>query len=180
MGFLYKLALNSSVIPGVAGLIAFAQMPHSPTTSAHLPKPYATASAKNPPLVIAKPGNAQLHAPSGFPRRAAVNRYNPAGSGHELYATGTRNPAGVQRRRVPRASCRSQRDGYEVAFVTFKNGKPSGPARGCVSGWTLSPSSKDAWRRPVAVLQMPDGSLLVSDDGGGKIWRISHSNGLRG
>jgi glucose/arabinose dehydrogenase len=31
------------------------------------------------------------------------------------------------------------------------------------------------WGRPVAVFQMPDGSLMVSDDGGNKLWRISYS-----
>jgi glucose/arabinose dehydrogenase len=32
------------------------------------------------------------------------------------------------------------------------------------------------WGRPVAVMEMPDGSLLVSDDGGKKIWRISYKH----
>lgn len=38
----------------------------------------------------------------------------------------------------------------------------------------LSPDQREVWGRPVGVLQMADGSLLVSDDGGNKIWRISY------
>lgn len=205
------------------------------------------------------------------PRRAAINRYNPDGSGHELYATGTRNPVGlhwypntdvlwaaVQERdelgddlvpdyftpieqgafygwpysyignhldprikdqrpdltskaKTPEVLFpahvavldyvfytgtmfpqeyrmgaflafhgswnRSKRGGYEIAFVPFSNGKPSGPARDFLTGWMISPQSKDVWGRPVAVFQMGDGSLLVSDDGAGKIWRVAYAGG---
>jgi glucose/arabinose dehydrogenase len=37
-----------------------------------------------------------------------------------------------------------------------------------------SPQAQDVWGRPVAVLEMPDGSLLISDDGGKKVWRVSY------
>ena len=33
---------------------------------------------------------------------------------------------------------------------------------------------KEAWGRPVGLLQLPDGSLLVSDDGGNRVWRVSY------
>jgi glucose/arabinose dehydrogenase len=69
---------------------------------------------------------------------------------------------------------RSKRIGYSVAFVPFKNGKPSGDAREFLTGWMLSPDSREVWGRPVGVLQLPDGSLLVTDDGGNKIWRIHY------
>lgn len=202
------------------------------------------------------------------PLRAAINRYNPDGSGHETFASGTRNPIGlhwypgadvlwaaVQERDLlgddlvpdyfthiqqgafygwpyayagpnedPRRKGekpdlvaktvkgdvllpahvavldftfytgkqfpkqyqggaflafhgswnRAQRIGYSVAFVPFANGKPTGPAQDFLTGWMISPGSKDVWGRPVAVLEMPDGALLVSDDGGKKIWRISY------
>ncbi|HEY3740486.1 MAG TPA: PQQ-dependent sugar dehydrogenase [Bryobacteraceae bacterium] len=72
------------------------------------------------------------------------------------------------------SSNRSKRLGYAVAFVPFKNGKPSGPARDFMSGWMLSPDEKEVWGRPVAVLELKDGSLLISDDGGNKVWRISY------
>jgi len=202
------------------------------------------------------------------PLRAAINRYNPDGSGHETFASGTRNPiglhwypntgelwAGVQERDAlgddlvpdyfthiqqgafygwpyayagphedPRHKDeapeqvaktvagdvllqshvavldflfytgkqfpkqyqggaflalhgswnRSKRVGYEVAFVPFANGKPSGPVQEFLTGWMISPESREVWGRPVAILQLADGSILVSDDGGKKIWRISH------
>jgi glucose/arabinose dehydrogenase len=202
------------------------------------------------------------------PLRAAINRYNPDGSGHETYAAGTRNPiglhwypgtdtlwAGVQERdglgddlvpdyfthiqqgsfygwpfayagahEDPRRKGespalvdktvkgdvllpahvavldftfytgkvfpakyqggaflalhgswnRAERIGYEVAFVPFANGKPTGPAEDFLTGWMTDPTIRDVWGRPVAVFEMPDGSLLVSDDGGKKIWRITY------
>jgi glucose/arabinose dehydrogenase len=200
--------------------------------------------------------------------RAAINRYNPDGSGHEVYASGTRNPIGlhwypdtntlwatVQERDAlgddlvpdyfthiqqgafygwpyayagpheePRHKGdrpdlvkktipgdvlmqshvavidflfytgkqfpaeyqggafialhgswnRSKRVGYEVAFIPFKDGKPAGPVKEFLTGWRISPESRDVWGRPVAILQLPDGSILVSDDGGHKIWRITY------
>jgi glucose/arabinose dehydrogenase len=69
---------------------------------------------------------------------------------------------------------RSKRDGYKVAFIPFKDGKPSGEQRDFLTGWMLSPEKSDVWGRPVAILQLPDGSLLVTDDGGKKIWRVSY------
>src|SRR5579872_490949 len=200
------------------------------------------------------------------PRRAAINRYNPDGSGHETYASGTRNPIGIHwypntdtlwaavqerdalgddlvpdyfthiqqggfygwpyayagphedpRRKGEKPDLvaktipgdvllqshvavldflfytgkqfpkeyqggafiamhgswnRSQRVGYEVAFIPFANGKPTGPVRDFMTGWLIAPESRDVWGRPVAVMQLPDGSILVTDDGGRKIWRI--------
>jgi glucose/arabinose dehydrogenase len=201
-------------------------------------------------------------------RRAAISRYNPDGSGFELYAAGTRNPttigfypgsnvlwASVQERDglgddlvpdyfthiqqggfygwpfayfgpnedprnkgqkpelvkrtiVPDVSLgahtavidwkfytanhfpakyrggaflalhgswnRAQRVGYSVAFVPFKGGKPSGPLEEFLTGWMLSPDKREVWGRPTGVFVMNDGSLLISDDGGNKIWRISY------
>ncbi|HZT29043.1 MAG TPA: PQQ-dependent sugar dehydrogenase [Bryobacteraceae bacterium] len=202
------------------------------------------------------------------PRRAAINRYNPDGSGHEIFASGTRNPIGlhwypgsetlwaaVQERDAlgddlvpdyfthirqgafygwpyaytgphedPRNAGqrpdlvkqaiagdvqlgshvavldfvfytgkqfpaeyrggaflafhgswnRSKRVGQSIAFIPFRNGKPSGPMREFLTGWMISPDSRDVWGRPVALMQLPDGSLLISEDGGNKIWRVSY------
>ncbi|MDQ6707164.1 MAG: PQQ-dependent sugar dehydrogenase, partial [Acidobacteriota bacterium] len=205
----------------------------------------------------------------GPPERAAINRYNADGSGHEFYATGTRNPIGLHwypgtdtlwaavqerdalgddlvpdyfthiqmggfygwpyayfgphedpRRKgekpdlvsktiTPDISLgahvavldftfytgkqfpaeyrdgaflafhgswnRSKRVGQSVAFIPFKNGKPTAEQpKPFLTGWMLSPDSRDVWGRPVAVFQMQDGSLLVSDDGGKKIWKITY------
>jgi glucose/arabinose dehydrogenase len=69
---------------------------------------------------------------------------------------------------------RSKRVGYSVAFIPFKGGKPSGEVRDFLTGWMISPESHEVWGRPVAIMQLPDGSILVSDDGGKKIWRIRY------
>lgn len=72
------------------------------------------------------------------------------------------------------SSNRSQRVGYSISFVPFKDGRPSGPVRDFVTGWMLGPDRKEVWGRPVGLLQLRDGSLLVSEDGGKTIWRISY------
>lgn len=72
------------------------------------------------------------------------------------------------------SSNRSKRLGYSVAFVPFKNGKPTGPARDFLSGFMMAEDSKEIWGRPVAVLELKDGSLLVSDDGANKLWHVSY------
>jgi glucose/arabinose dehydrogenase len=201
-------------------------------------------------------------------RRAAISRYNPDGSGFELFATGTRNPttigfqpgtnilwASVQERDAlgddlvpdyfthiqqggfygwpyayygphedprnkgqkpdlvkktitPDVSLgahtavidwkfytgkqfpakyhdgvffalhgswnRSKRVGYSVVFQPFKGGKPAGDLETFLSGWMLAPEKREVWGRPTGIFVMTDGSLLVSDDGGNKIWRISY------
>ena len=38
----------------------------------------------------------------------------------------------------------------------------------------MAEDSKEIWGRPVAVLELKDGSLLVSDDGANKLWRVSY------
>lgn len=69
---------------------------------------------------------------------------------------------------------RSKRVGYDLAFVPFKNGRPAGEPREFLAGFMLSPDSAEVWGRPVGLLQLPDGSLLLSDDGGKKIWRVAY------
>lgn len=202
------------------------------------------------------------------PRRAAINRYNPDGSGHEIYASGMRNVIGLRwypgtdtlwaatqerdllgddlvpdyftapkqggfygwpyaytgphedtRHKGERPDLvkktlppdvilgahvavldhifytgkqfpkqyqgaaflafhgswnRAERVGYSVVWIPFKDGKPQGGPQDFLTGWMLSPDKREVWGRPVGLLEMPDGSILVSDDGGNKIWRISY------
>ena len=70
---------------------------------------------------------------------------------------------------------RSERVGQSIAFVPFKNGNPSGPPREILTGWMLAPNKVEVWGRPVGLLQLPDGSLLISDDGGKKLWHLSYT-----
>jgi len=67
-----------------------------------------------------------------------------------------------------------QRVGYSVSFVPFRDGKPAGPVRDFATGWMMGPDKKEVWGRPVGLLQLRDGSFLVSDDGGKVIWRVSY------
>lgn len=68
---------------------------------------------------------------------------------------------------------RSTLSGYKLIFVPFENGAPSGPARDILSGF-LSKDEKLAYGRPVGVVIGPDGrSLLMADDVGDVIWRVT-------
>jgi glucose/arabinose dehydrogenase len=68
---------------------------------------------------------------------------------------------------------RSTLSGYKLVFVPFENGKPSGPARDILSGF-LAPDEKESYGRPVGVMIGPDGrSLLMADDVGDVIWRVT-------
>ena len=68
---------------------------------------------------------------------------------------------------------RATRSGYQVAFVAFKNGKPSADPVPFLTGLVPDPAKGDVLGRPVGVAVAPDGSLLVSDDGAALIYRIS-------
>lgn len=70
---------------------------------------------------------------------------------------------------------RSRRTGYSVVSVPFRNGRPSGGYDDFVTGWMPDPTSNSVWGRPVGLLVLGDGSLLVSDDGANVIWRVSYS-----
>ncbi len=61
--------------------------------------------------------------------------------------------------------------GYKVVFVPFKDGKPNGLPIDVLSGF-LSPEGK-AYGRPVGVAMDKRGALLVADDVGNVIWRVS-------
>ena len=67
---------------------------------------------------------------------------------------------------------RSTLSGYKVIFVPFANGKPSGEARDILGGF-LAPDEKVSYGRPVGVEIGPDNSLLVADDVGDVIWRVT-------
>jgi glucose/arabinose dehydrogenase len=61
--------------------------------------------------------------------------------------------------------------GYKVVFVPFAGGKPSGMPADILTGF-LSPDNK-AQGRPVGVAIAEDGALLVADDVGNTIWRVT-------
>ena len=68
---------------------------------------------------------------------------------------------------------RSTLSGYKLIFVPFENGAPSGPSRDILSGF-LSDDEKIAYGRPVGVTLGADKkSLLMADDVGDIIWRVT-------
>jgi glucose/arabinose dehydrogenase len=69
---------------------------------------------------------------------------------------------------------RSKRSGYKVIRIPFNNGKPEGGYENFLTGWVPDESGQDVWGRPVGVRMIRDGSLLVVDDGGRKVWRVTY------
>lgn len=68
---------------------------------------------------------------------------------------------------------RSTMSGYRLIFVPFSDGRPSGPPRDILTGF-LSEDEKYAYGRPVGVTIGPDRrSLLMADDVGDVVWRVS-------
>ena len=216
-------------------------------------------------------GRPPTRRPESDARRAAINEYNPDGSGHRVFASGLRNPVGLayfpgtdvrcgppstsaitsatiscptssRRSATARSSAgptrtsartsirrwqpqrpdlvakavapdvllpphsaalglifytgtqfpaeyrnsafvalhgsinRSKLSGYSVVRVHFRDGRPVGEPEEFLAGFIArDDDEKQAWGRPVGLLQLPDGSLLVSDDGGNRVWRVSYA-----
>jgi len=68
--------------------------------------------------------------------------------------------------------------GYNVVRIPFSGGMPEGDVFDFVSGW-LRPDTR-RWGSPVDLDVTPDGSLLVSDDGGGRIYRVFYTGPREG
>jgi glucose/arabinose dehydrogenase len=69
---------------------------------------------------------------------------------------------------------RSSTNGVKVIFAPFQNGKP-GATEDFLTGFVVDPAANSKWGRPVGVTVAPDGSVLVSDDGGNRIWRVRYT-----
>jgi glucose/arabinose dehydrogenase len=70
---------------------------------------------------------------------------------------------------------RSTPVGYKVIRIPFAGGNP-GQAEDFATGWMASEGNRGSvWGRPVDVLVAPDGTMLISDDDGGAIYRITYS-----
>jgi glucose/arabinose dehydrogenase len=67
---------------------------------------------------------------------------------------------------------RSKLSGYKVVFVPFADGHPAAPPRDILTGF-LAADERVSYGRPVGVAIGPDGSLLVADDVGDVIWRVT-------
>jgi glucose/arabinose dehydrogenase len=67
---------------------------------------------------------------------------------------------------------RTPLSGYQVIFVPFANGMPSGPAQSIVTGFH-SADEKQLFGAPVGMAQDADGALLIADDVGNVVWRVT-------
>jgi len=70
---------------------------------------------------------------------------------------------------------RTERIGYRLTIVREEDGRGVG-YEDFVTGWIGEPEERP-WGRPVDLLELPDGSLLVSDDRAGAIYRVWYSGG---
>jgi glucose/arabinose dehydrogenase len=71
---------------------------------------------------------------------------------------------------------RSVPTGYKIVRVPFKDGRPEGWYENFATGfWASGERRAEVWGRPAALAVAKDGSLLVADDTGGTIWRISYN-----
>jgi glucose/arabinose dehydrogenase len=70
---------------------------------------------------------------------------------------------------------RSRRTGYKVIQLVLQNGVPTGEYVDFMTGFVLN--ERSVWARPVGVAVARDGSLLVSEDGNGAMWRVWYEGG---
>lgn len=103
-----------------------------------------------------------------------------------LFYTGTQFPAAYRSgafvafhgswNRAPKPQA-----GYRVSFVPFRNGKPTGAAQTFADGFAGPglATGGAARHRPTGLAMAPDGALYVSDDAGGRIWRIIYTGASR-
>ncbi|WP_027798320.1 PQQ-dependent sugar dehydrogenase [Paraburkholderia dilworthii] len=71
---------------------------------------------------------------------------------------------------------RSPLSGYVVSYVAFENGKPVGAPKDIVTGFT-SADQKELYGAPVGVAQDRDGGLVIADDVGNTVWRVTGGGG---
>jgi glucose/arabinose dehydrogenase len=68
---------------------------------------------------------------------------------------------------------RGRRTGYKVVRLRFHDGRATGEYEDFLTGFVIS--DRSVWGRPVGVAVDKDGALLVSEDGNGTVWRVSHT-----
>ena len=68
---------------------------------------------------------------------------------------------------------KSTRTGYELIRIPLQNGHATGEYEDFLTGFVTADGK--VWGRPVGVTVARDGSLYVTDDGSGSIWRVSYA-----
>jgi glucose/arabinose dehydrogenase len=74
---------------------------------------------------------------------------------------------------------RTKRTGYKIIRVPLKNNRLVGDYEDFLAGWMLDENRREVWGRPAGLLVLKDGSMLVSDDGANKVWRVTYRNKKR-
>jgi glucose/arabinose dehydrogenase len=67
---------------------------------------------------------------------------------------------------------RGKRTGYKIVRLPMDGGQPTGEYEDFLTGFVVNDDA--VWARPVGVAVAHDGALLVSEDGNGTIWRVTH------
>ncbi len=67
---------------------------------------------------------------------------------------------------------RSPLNGYRVSYVAFEQGKPVGKLKAVVTGF-VSDDEKELYGAPVGLAVDKTGALLIADDVGNTVWRVS-------
>ena len=70
---------------------------------------------------------------------------------------------------------RSRRTGYKIIRIRFRDGKPVGGYDDFLTGWMLGEDRREVWGRPVGLATLADGSMLITDDGTNKVWRVTYA-----
>lgn len=70
---------------------------------------------------------------------------------------------------------RALRTGYKLIRVKLKDGRATGEYQDFMTGFVTGDAQ--VWGRPVGVAMAQDGSLLMTDDGSGTLWRIAYTGG---
>lgn len=142
------------------------ELNHAPVAGRHFGFPYRHGKAIEDPK---------------YGRRAGKRDYVPAAQelGPHVAALGMRFYTGTSFPPTYRGQIfipehgswnRSTPLGYRITMVRLKDGEPTGYDVFC-DGWL---QGEEPWGRPVDLLNMPDGSMLVSDDHAGAIYRIQY------
>lgn len=70
---------------------------------------------------------------------------------------------------------RSEGTGYKIVFVPFgADHRPLGSYEDFLTGFLVDPTVPTTWGRPVGLLVLPDGSLLITEEANGRIYRVQY------
>lgn len=145
------------------------ELNHAPKAGMHFGFPYCHAGT------IQDPEFGKKKSCDEFTKPAQVLRAHVAALGVKFY-TGDMFPAEYKNQvfiAEHGSWNRTRKIGYQVSMVKINNNTTSGGYEAFATGW-LDEESQKAWGRPVDVLVLDDGSMLVSDDQAGVIYRISY------